>query len=136
MQHWVEIISTIVGAGGIFGFVSYFLFFRESKRLKGAEATAKELANMTVSIEALEKQVEYLWETIKKLQEQLNERNQLVQQLYRERDILEKKYAQKKSSINEALACPGNKDKTCPVLVKLKELENEYLKSQINDEKT
>ena len=137
MPHWIELISTIFGAGGIFGFISYFLFFRESKRLKGAEATEKELTNLSSSIDLLQKQVDYQGKEIIRLQEQLNGKNQLIQQLYRERDILEKKYAQKKSAINEALACPGNKNKTCPVLVKLKEIENEYLKTQLEEnEKT
>jgi hypothetical protein len=133
MQYWIEIISTIFGAGGIFGFISYFLFFKESKRLKGAEATEKELSNLARSIELLQSQVDYQGKEIISLHEQLNGKNQLIQQLYRERDILEKKYAQKKSAINEALACPGNKNKMCPVLLRLKEIENEYLKNQLKD---
>ncbi|MDR1339251.1 MAG: hypothetical protein LBK58_04265 [Prevotellaceae bacterium] len=129
----IEIISAIFGAGGIFGFISYVLFFRESKRLKSAEATEKELTNLTGSIKILQGQVEYQGKEIIRLQEQLSGKNQLIQQLYRERDIIEKKYAQKKSAINEALACPVDKNKMCPVLVRLKEIENEYLKSQIDN---
>lgn len=134
MPHWIEIISTIFGAGGIFGFISYFLFFKESKRLKGAEATEKELSNLNTSIELLQKQVDYQGKEIVRLQEQLNGKNQLIQQLYRERDILEKKYAQKKSAINCALQCPQRK--TCPVLTELKKIEDEYLKTQLKENET
>ena len=130
----LEIISAIFGVGGVFGFVSYFLFFRESKRLKGAEATEKELTNLSGSIKLLQEQVAFQGKDISRLQGLLEGRNLLIQQLYRERDILEKKYAQKKSAVNEALACSVNKNKACPVLIKLKEIESEYLKTQINHE--
>ena len=133
MSNLLEIVSAIFGVGGVFGFVSYFLFFKESKRLKKAEATEKELANLSSSIDLLKKQVEYQGSEIIRLQEQLSGKNQLIKQLYRERDILEKKYAQKKSAINCAIGC-ANKDE-CPVLIKTKEIEDEYYNNQIDKTK-
>ena len=126
-MSWIDILSTIFGAGGILGFISYFLFFRENKRLKAAEATRDELANMQKSIEILQSQVKYQGEEILRLQKQLGSKNELIQQLYTERDILEKKYAQKKSAVNAAIGCENSN--ICPVLIKVKEFEDEYFNS-------
>jgi hypothetical protein len=52
-MNWIEILSSIFGAGGIFGFISYFLFFRESKRIKKAEADEKELSIWNNQIDIL-----------------------------------------------------------------------------------
>jgi len=39
----IGIISAICGAGGVFGVISYFLFFKETKRLKKSEARKGEM---------------------------------------------------------------------------------------------
>jgi hypothetical protein len=54
----IEIISAVCGAGGILGVVSYFLFFKETKRLKKAEAKKGELDNWERQIERYEKRLQ------------------------------------------------------------------------------
>jgi len=71
-------------------------------------------------IKILKDQVEYLNEELNKLKLRMEEKDTLISTLYRERDLLEKKYSQKKSAINCAYTCPAS---NCPVLMKLKELE-------------
>ncbi len=121
MSGLVEILSYIFGTGGILGFASYFLFFKANKRIKNAEAQEKDLENLNSVIKILKEQVEYLNEELNRLKSRIGEKDGLITNLYRERDILEKKYSQKKSAINCAYTCDK---KDCPVLIKLKELED------------
>ncbi|HCC51114.1 MAG TPA: hypothetical protein DEQ30_02920 [Porphyromonadaceae bacterium] len=54
----IEVISAICGAGGILGVVSYFLFFKETKRIKKSEAKKGELDNWERQIERYEKRLQ------------------------------------------------------------------------------
>lgn len=121
MSNLLEIAGYIFGTGGILGFASYFMFFKANKRIKNAEAQEKDLENLNSVIKILKEQVEYLNEELKKLKNRIGEKDELITTLYRERDIHEKKYSQKKSAINCAYTCER---KECPVLTKLKELED------------
>ena len=125
---WIEILSIIFGAGGFLGFLSYLLFFKEEKRIRKAGATKEELANLEKSIEILQGQVKHQGDEIQRLQTQLKEKNQLIQKLYKERDVLEKTYAEKKSAINCAVACPYSVN--CPVLLRIRNFEKEKLSLQ------
>lgn len=127
-MHWIEIISQILGVGGVLGFISWILFYKESKRLKVAEASRDELANLNTTLGSLQKQVEFQGTQIDRLQEELKEERRLRTLSYREIDELQKKYNLKKLAINCAFSCKSQND--CPVLIKLKEIEEDYYKTQ------
>lgn len=131
MFQWIEIVSQILGVGGVLGFVSWILFFKESKRLKVAEASRDELANLNTTLESLQKQVEFQGKQIDRLHGELEEERRLRVISYREINELQKKYNLKKLAINSAFSC--NAQKNCPVLIKLKEIEEIYLRAD-NDE--
>ena len=131
MAQWVEIISQILGAGGVLGFVSWVLFFKESKRLKAAEASKDELANLNTTLESLQKQVEFQGKQIDRLHEELEEERKLRALSYRQMNELQKKYNLKKLAINSAFSCDAQRN--CPVLIKLKEIEENYLKANNNE---
>ena len=130
MESILGFISTILGAGGLLGFISYILFFRANKRIKNAEATEKEIANLQAAYELMKEQIAFQGEQITKLRVQIGERDMTIQQLYRDKSLHEIKYSQKKSAINKAHSCEHSA--LCPVLNKLQELEEAYYR-KIND---
>jgi len=123
MEHIVTLITEfgalIFGAGGI---IASFLFYTQTRRLKKSEATHSEIANLLSLIESLKSEIKRLEEKQQALERRLNEKDNLVSELYRKIEDIERKYSVKKRSINCAFECKKNNN-DCPVLLKLAELE-------------
>ena len=120
--HYInEFWGVIFGTGGIFATI---LSFSYSRRLKKAEATASEITNLQLIIDSLKSEIKRLEEKQQHLEKRLDEKDNDLSRLYREIDVLDKKYLIKKKAINCAIECRTNNN-DCPVLLKLAELEND-----------
>lgn len=118
--HYIsEFWGLLFGAGGLF---ATFLFYKQTGRLKKAEATASEITNLNSIIDRLESEIKRLQDKQESLERRLDDKDKLLSTLYREIEEKDKKYSIKKRAINCAFECKGNNSE-CPVLLKLAELE-------------
>lgn len=123
-----QILVTILGSlGGLTGFISFFIFIRQNKRIKEAEAEKSE-------IDALRSIIDGLSEENKRLSSRIEEQEKKIQRLELDMNSKDKEIAasEKKNIIfDRAITCkieceiPNEK---CPIIKKLNVLnENEFL---------
>ncbi len=125
--HYVaEIWQWVFGAGGV---LSLVLYYGATKRVKKAEATAKEIENLNSVIATLREDVNRLHDDIERMQNRLNMKDAVISQLYDDKALLELKNSQKKSAINCAPQCENAQAGRCPVLIRMQQIEEEYLRT-------
>lgn len=124
----LEIILSLVTC--IFGgtsFFTVFLFLKQQKRYKNAEAFEKELTALRLAQENWEKELKWQTERVDKLQNTILEQDLLIRQLRNDRNTIEIKNARNKSAINSAYGCKfANSEQPCPVLEKRSKNEEEF----------
>jgi len=135
VTFFTEIWQWIFGAGGL---VSIFLYYRQTRRLKTAEAKSAEIEAVQKVIDSLQKRLDDQEMQIEKLQFRLDGKDSIIQakdeiigHLHTEKNILTLKYNQKKGAINCAFECEKARCGGCPVLIELKKIEDDYL-SKLN----
>ena len=114
---YVAIPSLFAGGGGV-----WFIFYKQNKRLKTAEATAKEVEVLHEVVTTLQGEISRMQEKQKALEDRLTDKDGVISLLYRQIEDNNKKYHIKKMAINCAISC-GVANNECPVLLKLAELE-------------
>ena len=131
-MDWIDLIKWIAGiifGGGFVTVVGWFVFFKQNKRLKNAEAEAKELENMNVKIAMLENMMASQVKRMDTLQQDVAtyyERNRALQN---ELSLSELKRQKNKNCIAQAESCNHIADPSeCPVIIQRKKHEAEYLK--------
>lgn len=136
--NWIlAVVSTLCGGGTV---ITLFLFRRQQKRFKNAEAFEKEVQALQNTIDSLQKQVNWQEERLNDMQKLLIGKDAYIAEISREKHTLEIKHARNKSAINKAYECPNrakckdDPDSFCPVLMQRKQNEEEYLK-EISKEK-
>ena len=119
---WLDIlyatIAGLIGGGGL----TFFLFYKQNKRMKTAEATAKEVEVLQGLVGTLRDEITRLQEKQKSLEERLTDKDGIISLLYRKLDEEDRKYHIKKQAINCAISCEVANN-NCPVLLKIAELE-------------
>ena len=126
-MDWINLLSFIFGGAGVVSFIIGVVTIREAKKLKGAEVDTAKIKNMMLIVEQLQTQVKFQAERIDKLQTELNEAREAFVKLNSTYLTLDAKYNLKKLCISQAYGC--NKE-TCPVLMKQKEQEENWIKQQ------
>lgn len=117
LEFW-QLILGFIGGGGL----SYVFTLRANKRLKTAEATAKEVEVLRDLVSTLREEITRLTQKQDTLELRLRDKDELATYLYRQIDEKDKKYHIKKQAINCAISCK-TPNSECPVLTKLAELE-------------
>ena len=115
--YFADVWQWIFGAGGL---VTMFMYYGLNKRAKRSEVTAAEFANFNSIIDGLQKQVD-------RLQSRLDAQDLIMTKLYGDKAILELKNSQKKSAINCAPRCTNTPAEGCPVLLRMEQIEDDYL---------
>lgn len=118
-----QIVVTILGLlGGLTGFISFFIFIRQNKRIKNAEADKSE-------IDALSSIINGLSEENKRLSKRIEEQEINIQKLendmhYKDKEITnsEKKVLIYERAISCKLECDITESK-CPIINKLNKLK-------------
>lgn len=130
-----EIIKWVVavGAGGVITFVSQLLFFKPNKRIKDAEADAKEIDNLNSRMASMENQIDFLSKRLDVVMKDLGASTERERTLQNDLSISELKRQKGKNAISQAhgckyVECIGD----CPVLARQKKLEDEYLASLVS----
>jgi septal ring factor EnvC (AmiA/AmiB activator) len=117
----ITIFALIFGAGGS---VMSIIYFRQNKRIKNAEADNAELDKLRKGFEILQQRVDDLYKELKETRSQLARVRAENTELYKDKNILELKNSQKKSCIHRAHECKY--EKFCPVLMRQREIEDDY----------
>ena len=127
LLNWILGVLTLI-SGSTTG-ISLFMYRRQSRRFKNAEAFEKEVAALSSTVENLKSQISFYDERLNKLQELIVNKDVYIGVISEEKNALEIKHARNKSAINRAYACGYCSDlKDCPVLKQRTKNEEEYLK--------
>ncbi|MDR2084325.1 MAG: hypothetical protein LBP67_04960 [Bacteroidales bacterium] len=124
-MDWTNIIAIVVSSGGI-SLLSTFLFFKQNKRLKNAEASTSEFETMKSQIELQGKQITDLYRL-------LGERDGVISALEAANKEQNIKYHEKKIIIIQAKGCKNKNE--CPVLAMQKKIEEENYERSRNENK-
>lgn len=128
----LEVIKWIVavGAGSFFTVVSQVLFIKPNKRIKDAEADAKETDNLLTRIASLENQCKNFDLRIDKMNKDLGMSYERERALQNDLSISELKRQKNKNAISQGHGCIHvKKIIDCPVLLRQKTQEEEYLQT-------
>lgn len=119
-----------VGAGGVITFVSQILFFKPNKRIKDAEADAKEIDNLNSRMASMQNQIDFLATRLDVVMKDLGASTERERALQNDLGISELKRQKGKNAISQAHGCQHvGCIADCPVLTRQKEHEEEYLAS-------
>lgn len=129
--NWILTAITVI-SGSLAGFVG-FMYRKQTKRFKNAEAFDMEVVALKKTIELLKEQVEWQAGQIIEVQKLVAQKDVYIEQIVKERHILELKHAKNKSAINCAYSCINRESHqlptaTCPVLIQRQKNEEEYVK--------
>lgn len=109
-----SLISLIFGSSTI---VTYGLYRKQQKRLRTAEAFAKEVEALKSTINAMQQQMQYYEGRLTEMQKLIIGKDTYIAQISQDRHTLEIKNAKNKSAINKAYGCVYRSDThACPVL--------------------
>lgn len=111
----MELIQYIIGVGGVVGLVSPFIFYRANNRLKNSQAKKSDVEYLNQILKIQDEKIEDLYK------EQVEDKK-IISELNEKVSKWEVRSYQYESVINPAHSCAFNM--TCPVLEKLKEIEN------------
>lgn len=138
MVNWLQIVSLLIGLlGGGGAFVTYVLYSKQMKRIKSAEASEKEIANIRAGLDVMRDQISFQAGQIAALQKALVERETDNETLRKEKHVLEVKNSKNKSAMNKAYECKFCPDTSkCIVLIQRKRNEEEYLKMLCSNQGT
>lgn len=121
-----SLISLLFGSSTI---VTYGLYRKQQKRLRNAEAFAKEVEALKSTINAMQQQMQYYEGRLTEMQKLIIGKDSYIAQISQDRHTLEIKNAKNKSAINKAYGCSYRSDTyKCPVLVHRKANEEEFIK--------
>lgn len=131
-MDWYQLIITVIGVIGSGSAVTTFLLYRRQEtRIKDAEAFEKEVTVLRLEVETLRDQIKFYAERQEAQQRLIVNKDAYIEQLTRDKQIVEIKHAKNKSAMNRAYECDycvGEALK-CPVLKQRAENEEEYLRS-------
>lgn len=121
-------LSAFSAIAGSTTFITLFMYRKQTARTKNAEAFDKEVTALRVTVETLQKQVEWQAKQIIEVQSQVAAKDVHITQITREKHVLEIKHAKNKSAINCAYECTNRiaPDK-CPVLLARAKNELDYV---------
>lgn len=124
--HWaLTAITTIFGGTS---FITMVIFRKQTRRLKDAEVSEKEVSTLRSVVETLKTQMDWMNDRITSLQSMITNKDSIIEQLNIDKNTLEIKNAKNKGAINKALSCIYcSTQSLCPVLVQRKVHEDEYL---------
>ena len=112
---------------GIYGILSLvitgfaggsFFFYKQSKRLKKAEATCKEVETMQLVINALKEEIERVKKDNLDMHAALHEKNERMALLYKQNEEKDTQLHLLRTVINRSFTCPNVKN--CPVMKELR----------------
>lgn len=117
-----DILLPLIGTSGI---IWTILYYKQTRRVKTAEATNSEIDALKNAIQTMREQVDHLNQQIERLHKRVEKKEELVDILRSNLSLKEWKYNLKKQSIAQAYGCSFSKD--CPVLERQSLLDSEYL---------
>lgn len=125
--NWILLaFSTVSGATA---FITLFMFRKQQKRFKTAEAFEKEVTALQASVTLMQGQIKFLNDSLVDTQKLVIEKDAYIGTLSTDKHVLEIKHAKNKSAINQAYSCTFCDDKAaCPVLMQRAKNEEAYLK--------
>jgi hypothetical protein len=114
--NWILSALTCLFGGS--SFYTIFLYRRQAKRFKTAEAFEQEVKAMEGTVSILQEQIEFCQGRINSLQELIISKDTYIEQLSGENHTLEIKHSRNKSAMNKAHECKFCPDTSqCPVLI-------------------
>lgn len=125
--NWIlAAFSALCGGSTI---VTLFIYHKQQKRFKTAEAFEKEVTALQASVTLMQGQIKFLNESLTDTQKLVVEKDTYIGTLSKDKHTLEIKHAKNKSAINTAYGCQFCEDKAeCPVLKQRAQNEEEYLR--------
>lgn len=124
---WIlSLLSTLLGGTSIY---SLFIYRKQQKRFKTAEAFEKEVVVLRSAIEGMQKQVDWQEKRLVEMQNLIVNKDAYIATLTQDKSTLEIKHAKNKKAINAAYGCSFcTEAKNCPVLMQRAINEEEFLK--------
>jgi TolA-binding protein len=124
------IVSFLTVVAGSSTFITLWMYRKQQKRFKTAEAFGQEVTALRATVQELREQIRFQEERINKTQELITSKDAYINQLSQEKHTLEIKNSRNKSAINKSYGCTYCPDiSLCPVLVQRAANEEEYLNS-------
>ena len=129
----MEILNWILAAfsalcGGS-TFFTLFMYRKQQKRFKTAEAFGNEVSALAAAQGLLRDQITFQAGRIDELQKLLVSKDDYIGQISAEKHTIEMKHAKNKSAINKAYECRFCENTAdCPVLIQRAQNEEEYLR--------
>jgi predicted patatin/cPLA2 family phospholipase len=109
--------------------ITLFMYRKQQKRFKTAEAFEREVDALKNTVEIMRKQQEFYESRLAELQKLIVNKDAYIEQLSRGSHIMEVKHAKNKSAINKAYECRFcEKTSECPVLIQRAKNEEDYLR--------
>lgn len=128
-----ELLNWILGAfstlTGATTFMAWFMYRKQEKRFKTAEAFEKEVLSLRLAMNTLQEQVKWYGERLNETQALIVSKDAYITQISGEKHTLEIKNSRNKNAINKAFNCRFcEAPSECPVLIQRASNEEEYLK--------
>ncbi|MDR0541154.1 MAG: hypothetical protein LBH19_02955 [Dysgonamonadaceae bacterium] len=128
-MDWSIITSIITVLCGSSTIITFILYRKQQKRLITAEAFEKEVDALKSAVETMRQQLQFYDGRLTEMQKLVIGKDAYIEQLSKEKHVLEIKNAKNKSAINKAYECNHCTDiSLCPVLMQRTINEEEYLK--------
>lgn len=134
----MEILNWILSAFSVFctagTIITIFMYRKQAKRFKTAEAFEKEVVALKATVESLQGQLSFYDGRLNEMQKLVIGKDTYIAQLTADKHTLEVKHAKNKSAINKAYECQYCDNKArCPVLMQRAANEEAYLQ-ELNKE--
>ena len=124
--NWIlAVFSALCGGSTI---ITLFIYRKQQKRFKTAEAFEKEVTALQASVTLMQGQIKFLNDSLTDMQKLVIEKDAYISTLSTDNQVLEVKHVKYKSVINQAYSCAYCEDKAnCPVLKRRAKNEEAYL---------
>ncbi len=134
VMNWTIVTTIISVLAGSSTIVTFFLYRKQQKRIKTAEAFEKEVNALKTTVATMRDQLTFYDGRLNEMQKLVVGKDAYIGQLSSEKHTLEIKNSKNKSAINKAHSCPNCSDvSNCPVIKQKIANDDEYLKNLKNE---